>query len=314
MQAESKENTLPGGMSPQRRKRIQRLKKIIVGTIVSAILIPTVLCVFLGIQLFRVSKELKFIKEQNAIMNTNTLETQDVPIDALQENVETGNPGEQKDGDISESLVKTRKVYLTFDDGPSIYTEEILDILSAYGVKATFFVVGAVDEAYAPMYQRIVEEGHSIGMHSYSHKYTEIYGSLEDFKTDFAKIKELIKDKTGVECSIYRFPGGSSNTIGKSRIQEYIAYLEEEKVTYYDWNISSGDATGVPVSVDDIVKNSTFELEKFNSAYILLHDSSTKKTTVEALPKIIEEIQAMENTEIVPITESSVPVQQVIKE
>ena len=90
--------------------------------------------------------------------------------------------------------------------------------------------------------------------------------------------------------------------------------MEEENVIYYDWNISSGDATGVPVSVEEIVRNSTLELEKYNSAYILLHDSSTKKNTVEALPKIIETIQAMENTEIVPITETSVPVQQIIKE
>ena len=193
-------------------------------------------------------------------------------------------------------------------------TAKLLDVLDKYNVKATFFVIGAVDEKYAPMYQRIVEEGHSIGMHSYSHKYTEVYGSTEAFKEDFLKIQGLIKEKTGVECSIYRFPGGSSNSIGKEHIQEYIAYLEEENITYYDWNISSGDATGVALSVEDIVKNSTLELEKYNSAYILLHDSSTKRSTVEALPIIIETIQAMENTEIVPITEASVPVQQIIKE
>ena len=314
MQAESKENKSPGGMSPQRRKRIQRLKKMIVGTIISAILIPTALCIFLVIQLSWVSKELKFIKEQYAIINTNAAETQNVPVDITSDKVDDSDQSVQKEISVLEPEVTTRKVYLTFDDGPSIYTDEILDILSDYGVKATFFVVGAVDEAYVPMYQRIVEEGHSIGMHSYSHKYTEIYESLDSLKNDFANIKGLINDETGVECSIYRFPGGSSNSIGKEHIQEYIAYLEEENVTYYDWNISSGDATGVPISVEDIVKNSTLELEKYNSAYILLHDSSTKKNTVEALPQIIERIQAMENTEIVPITEKSVPVQQVIKE
>ena len=88
----------------------------------------------------------------------------------------------------------------------------------------------------------------------------------------------------------------------------------EKEIIYYDWNISSGDATGIPASVEEIVRNSTSQLEKYNSAYILLHDSSTKRSTVEALPIIIETIQAMENTEIVPITESSVPVQQVIKQ
>ena len=311
MQEVSNEKTSPVGISPERRKRIQRLKKMIVATIAMAILLPTILCVFLGIQLFRVSKELELLKEQNAIISTNTVETQDVPIDsaALEEDEETVDSQDA----VSEMTEKTRKVYLTFDDGPSIYTDEILDILSLYGVKATFFVVGTEEEQYAPMYKRIVEEGHSIGMHSYSHKYTELYGSLENFKTDTEKIQGLIKEKAGVECSIYRFPGGSSNSIGKEHMQEYIGYLEEEGIVYFDWNVSSGDATGVPISVDDIVKNSTFELEKYNSAYILLHDSSTKKNTVDALPKIIETIQAMENTEIVPITENSVPVQQVIK-
>jgi len=312
VQAESNENLSPGGISPQRRKRIQRLKKMIVSTVILAILIPTVLCVVLSVQLFNVSKELKILREKEAVLELNEVATQEKNDEEIAEKADSD--AIQSESNLSGPMTESRKVYLTFDDGPSIYTDDILDILSVYGVKATFFVIGAVDEAYAPMYQRIVEEGHSIGMHSYSHKYTEVYGSVEDFKEDFLKIKGLIKDKTGVECLIYRFPGGSSNSIGKKNIQEYIAYLEEENVIYYDWNISSGDATGVPVSVEEIVRNSTLELEKYNSAYILLHDSSTKKNTVEALPKIIETIQAMENTEIVPITETSVPVQQIIKE
>lgn len=310
MQAESNENLSPGGVSPQRRKRIQRLKKMIVSSIILAILLPTIVCIVLGTKLFFVSKELRLLKENS--IDTNVVESQEEIEKNLSE--ETDSDVVQKENALSGPLTESRKVYLTFDDGPSIYTDDILDILSAYGVKATFFVIGAVDEKYAPMYQRIVEEGHSIGMHSYSHKYTEVYGSTEDFKEDFLKIQGLIKEKTGVECLLYRFPGGSSNTIGKKNIQEYIAYLEEKNVTYYDWNISSGDATGIPASVDEIVQNSTSQLEKYNSAYILLHDSSTKRSTVEALPIIIETIQAMENTEIVPITEASVPVQQIIKE
>ena len=310
MQAESNENLSPGGVSPQRRKRIQRLKKMIVSTIILAILLPTIICIVLGTKLFFVSKELRLLKENS--IDTNVVESQEEIEKNLSE--ETDSDVVQKENTLSGPLTESRKVYLTFDDGPSVYTDDILDILSAYGVKATFFVIGAVDEKYAPMYQRIVEEGHSIGMHSYSHKYTEVYGSTEAFKEDFLKIQGLIKEKTGVECLLYRFPGGSSNTIGKENIQEYIAYLEEKNVTYYDWNISSGDATGIPASVEEIVRNSTSQLEKYNSAYILLHDSSTKRSTVEALPIIIETIQAMENTEIVPITEASVPVQQIIKE
>ena len=121
------------------------------------------------------------------------------------------------------------KVYLTFDDGPSKQTEAVLDILDEYGVKATFFVVGKEDEAAKQMLAKIAEAGHSIGMHSYSHKYTEIYESLDSFKADLEKIRSLVKEKAGVECSLYRFPGGSSNSIGKKHIQEFIGYLDEEK-------------------------------------------------------------------------------------
>lgn len=314
MQTEAKEKALPEGTSPERRKRVDRLKKMILFSLAAAILIPTILCIVLAVQLGKVSKELKLLREQNAIINTNTEETQDIPIDSvvidtvgeddiLGENLGTETP-----------IIKTRKVYLTFDDGPSIYTDEILDILSMYEVKATFFVVGHEDEELWPMYQRIVEEGHSIGMHSYSHIYMEIYASLDNFKADTEKIQNFIFDRTGVECSLYRFPGGSSNSIGKDHIQEFIAYLDEEGITYYDWNVTSKDATGVILTIDELVENSTADLEKYNSAYILLHDSSTKYSTVQALPRIIEEIQAMENTEIVPITEDSVPVQQIKKE
>lgn len=314
MQTEAKEKSLPEGISPDRRKRINRLKKMILFSIAAAILIPTVFCIVLAVQLGNVSEELKLLREQNAIINTNTEETQDNPIDSVVEDEDTDNVDVGQNEDVKTPDTQTRKVYLTFDDGPSIYTDEILDILSMYEVKATFFVVGQEDEELLPMYQRIIDEGHSLGMHSYSHKYTEIYASLDNFKADTEKIRNLILNNTGVECSLYRFPGGSSNSIGKEHIQEFIAYLDEEGITYYDWNVTSKDATGVTLTIDELVENSTAELEEYNSAYILLHDSSTKYSTVQALPRIIEAIQAMENTEIVPITEASVPVQQIKKE
>lgn len=314
MQTEAKEKSLPEGISPDRRKRINRLKKMILFSIAAAILIPTVFCIVLAVQLGKVSEELKLLREQNAIINTNTEETQDSPIDSVVEDEDTDNVDVGQNEDVKTPDTQTRKVYLTFDDGPSIYTDEILDILSMYEVKATFFVVGQEDEELLPMYQRIIDEGHSLGMHSYSHKYTEIYASLDNFKADTEKIRNLILNNTGVECSLYRFPGGSSNSIGKEHIQEFIAYLDEEGITYYDWNVTSKDATGVTLTIDELVENSTAELEEYNSAYILLHDSSTKYSTVQALPRIIEAIQAMENTEIVPITEASVPVQQIKKE
>lgn len=313
MKEAMEDNRLPNEMSIARRKRINRLKKMILVSIAVAILIPIVVCIILAIQLGKVSKELQMLKEQYAIINTNVEENQDVPIDY--DAIDTSDDSEiNTQEDIEAEENGKRKVYLTFDDGPSIYTDEILDILAQYDVKATFFVVGEKEEKYDPMYERIVLEGHSIGMHSYSHKYTEIYKSLDSFKKDVEDIRNLIKEKAGVECSLYRFPGGSSNSIGKDNIEEYIAYLNEENIVYYDWNISSKDATGVSLSVEEIVANSTLGLENYDNAVILFHDSSDKYTTVQALPQIIETILAMDNTEIVPITEGSVPVQHIENE
>ncbi|MDE6608589.1 MAG: polysaccharide deacetylase family protein [Lachnospiraceae bacterium] len=98
--------------------------------------------------------------EQQAALNLEAPEPEIFDENEEEENIES---------------VKMRKVYLTFDDGPSVYTGEILDILKEYDVKATFFVVGKEGEKYEELYKRIVEEGHTLGMHSYSHKYSEIY-------------------------------------------------------------------------------------------------------------------------------------------
>lgn len=202
-----------------------------------------------------------------------------------------------------------RKVYLTFDDGPSENTNKILDILDEYGVKATFFVVGK--EGYTEEYQRIVKEGHSLGMHSFSHKYREIYQSVDAYGEDMNKLHDFLYEVTGEECKIARFPGGSSNTISKVDMQELIAYLTEQGITYYDWNVSSGDASSSFVSASQIENNVLNNVWKYDSVMILMHDSSAKDTTVEALPNIIEKILESENTVLLPISEDTIPIQHI---
>ena len=209
------------------------------------------------------------------------------------------------DSKVSETEDGIRKVYLTFDDGPSSNTGEILDILAEYDVKATFFVVGKEEEKYQPLYKRIVEEGHTLAMHSYSHKYNEIYQSKESYVEDLTKLQEFLYDTTGVWCRYCRFPGGSSNTVSQVDMHELIAYLEEQDMSYYDWNVSSGDASSAYINPEAIVRNSTARLQEFHEAIILMHDASDKNSTVEALPKLIEQIQAMEDTKILPITDDT---------
>lgn len=204
-----------------------------------------------------------------------------------------------------------RKVYLTFDDGPSSNTSRILDILAEYDVKATFFVVGKEEEQYQELYKRIVDEGHTLGMHSYSHKYDEIYQSVDSFAQDMSKLQEFLYETTGVWCRYCRFPGGSSNTVSRVDMYDLIAYLDEQDITYFDWNIASGDASNSYISKEAIISNCISTLPQYQESIILMHDASNKNTTVEALPVLIEQIQAMDNTVIVPITEDTEPIQHI---
>ena len=220
----------------------------------------------------------------------------------------------QKPEDVTGSEPEAKhKVYLTFDDGPSKNTEKILDILDEYGVKATFFVVGKEDEEAAKRLQMIYERGHTIGMHSYSHDYSEIYESEKAFREDFLKSKQYIYDAIGVETIHYRFPGGSSNTLSDLSMEVFADFLEEQGVEYYDWNISSGDGSSTLVPVEVLVENCTAKISKYDTSIVLMHDSAAKTTTVEALPQIIETIQAMEDTVILPITENTQAVHHAIK-
>ncbi|MBO6015369.1 MAG: polysaccharide deacetylase, partial [Lachnospiraceae bacterium] len=202
------------------------------------------------------------------------------------------------------------RVYLTFDDGPSANTEAILDILDRYQVKATFFVVGK-SEDYTPLYQRIVRDGHTLGMHSYSHRYSEIYAGVEPFLEDVHRLSDMLFERTGVRSTIYRFPGGSSNTVSSVDMTELISALEKEGISYYDWNVSGYDADGKTSSVSDIVSNVTENIAGKENAIVLLHDANDKTTTVEALPIIIEKLQSMEHVSILPITEDTVKIQHI---
>ena len=200
-----------------------------------------------------------------------------------------------------------RRVYLTFDDGPSANTDRILDILNQYGVKATFFVVAK--EGYTDQYRRIVEDGHTLAMHSYSHKYSEIYASLDAYKEDLTKLHDFLYELTGEDCTIVRFPGGSSNTVSHVDMRELIDYLNEENMVYYDWNVSSGDASGGKKNIAQIKKNVLGNIDQYSNAVVLFHDASGKDSTVDALPAIIEEILESDNTVLLPISEDTVRVQ-----
>lgn len=183
----------------------------------------------------------------------------------------------------NKSKDKDKIIYLTFDDGPSANTKKVIQILKDKNVKGTFFVINSDDSA---MYKYIVDSGNSIALHTYKHDYT-MYKSANLFMNDLLSIQEKVKKATGLEIKDFRFAGGSSNSyVSNSVFNEIIAQLKNKGFRYHDWNCSSSDASATTVKVDKIIKSST--KCNFKVINLLMHDSISKSTTVEALPKIID--------------------------
>lgn len=294
-----------------RSQRVKRLKKKILWTIALAILIPVIGCILLSVRVFQLKKQVAVLTEQLPTEEMQEEASGVYETTKVEESVRDTETKAEEPAKINPVKSSGKKVYLTFDDGPSSNTDQILDILKDYDVKATFFVVGKTDERSVKAYQRIVEEGHTLAMHSYSHKYDEIYESKEAFARDLNSLQEYLYETTGVWPRIYRFPGGSSNTVSKVDMQELIEYLTDIGITYFDWNVASGDAVSRTLPAETIVNNCLSGIEKQKESVILMHDASNKGTTIEALPQIIEAIQEQGDAELLPITDETVPVQHI---
>ena len=186
---------------------------------------------------------------------------------------------------------KNCKAYLTFDDGPSENTDTILDILDYYNVKATFFVIYHKD--MEEKYKSIVDAGHTIALHSYTHDYSKVYAGEASFYREMEQISDYIYGLTGVRSKLLRFPGGSSNTVSRKYCKGLMPLLkksvEEKGYVYQDWNVDSCDAERANTAPEKLLSNIRSSLGEKPTAVILMHDSGKKtQTTVTALPEIIE--------------------------
>ena len=185
--------------------------------------------------------------------------------------------------DTSEGDRSEKVVFLTFDDGPSDkVTPKILDVLKEEKVKATFFIVGKSAETRKNIVKREFDEGHTVAVHSYSHKYSEIYSSPENLVEDIDKCNAVIKQVTGKPSSVYRFPGGS---YGLS--QKLITAVIAHGMRYVDWNASTRDAEIYNATPEQLYKATIATTPSSNYVVLLAHDSTTKSSTAEALKKII---------------------------
>ena len=225
--------------------------------------------------------------------------SEDEPGEPVSEDVkELMDNAEKSEDSVNESTAVVKKAYLTFDDGPSPNTNKILDVLDDYGVKGNFFVIGRFADGYKEQYNRILREGHVMGMHSYSHIYNEIYESVDSFDAELNNIQFTIYDITGFTPEIYRFPGGSANEVSAIDMKEFTDVLDKRGIVYYDWNVNSGDADASRLSKEEIIHNVFDGINALdtpddrNEVMILFHDLSEQTTTVEALPAVIEGLQA----------------------
>lgn len=354
---ENKVNKTLGTGSVDRSARVHRIKRVIIGLIVIAVILPSILCIILFSKINRLEKqiiELSYQRERvnvitestkmmepnkaepnldeisSEIINIEKVELEDstdeqhvdlkepeeIEISDESENdstIESEDNSEDKSELKLENRFPLKRVYLTFDDGPSSNTSKILDILNDNDVKGTFFVVGRLSDTTTPMYKRIVDEGHAIGMHSYTHKYSEVYADKDAFVYDVEKIQSLIYEQTGVLSKLYRFPGGSSNTVSRTPISELTAELEKRDIKFFDWNVTSGDASSrYGVSKEAIIKNCTSGALGFEDAVILMHDLPEKSTTVAALPEIIGYFKSI-GVEILPLDENAPGVHHIVE-
>ena len=195
---------------------------------------------------------------------------------------------------VTSSAKIGKTVYLTFDDGPSERTPEVLNILDEENIKATFFVVNG--NTHNHYMKDIVEKGHTIALHTYTHDYKTIYASDEAYFNDLNAISDLVYAQTGIRSKLLRFPGGSSNTVSRKYSEKIMTRLtkkvEEMGYTYFDWNVSSGDATYPSPSVEQIISNCKRIPKNTDTIIVLFHDSQTKTNTVAALKKIIREYKS----------------------
>lgn len=295
-------NTVHAAEAAYRKKRVKRIKKIIVGTAIVLLLLPTIMCLFLLVKVHSLEKQIETITK---VSDSGVVKAQEKEVKTTKapKKATTAEPTIKPTDDTT-----TKKVYLTFDDGPGSQSGKILDILKKNHVKATFFVTGKENASSKKIYQRIVKEGHTLAMHSYSHIQDVIYDSKEAFEKDLKQINRCLYEATGVHTKFYRFPGGSSTQNTSLPIQNFIDVLKKNHYLYLDWNVISPDINNANATKEQVVTGVMQGVDAYDTAVVLMYDVADKPMTVKALPSIIKQIKA-KNYELLPVDESMILIQ-----
>ena len=275
--------------------KIKKPKDIVIIKKRRFILVITVIIMLLCF-LFYIGSKINSKKSiaTNAIKTTR--DTMPIPSNNAKMNLRESNVN-SKEPNIDSSTINVYKsdghkiAYLTFDDGPSAnITPGVLKSLDNYNIKATFFIVGNMAIRYPDILKKEVADGQAIGNHTYSHNYKYIYSDTKAFISDINKCEAALKSILGsnFNTKIVRFPGGS---FGK-KLQPFRDALKSDGYHYIDWNDLTGDANGQNIPVDKLLDNLKKYTKGKEHVVILMHDASTKETTVQALPKVIEYLKS----------------------
>ena len=155
--------------------------------------------------------------------------------------------------------------------------------------------------------REIAARGHTVGMHSNSHKYNDIYASVDACLQDFDLLRARILEVTGQAPSILRFPGGSVNGYNRDIYQELISEMLRRGYAYFDWNVSAQDATSQNKSVADIANAVVTAVPRHRYSIVLLHDTSLRETSVKAVDRLIPQLLELGST-FAPLDPSVSPI------
>ena len=282
---------------------VRFFKHLILAILALAILIPTTLSILFGVSLVQTKAEL--VKLQQSSQSPPPA----APGDASPNGSEPGETSQPEDPrpevpsyqalypdlyaqPVERNSVDIEKtIYLTFDDGPSERTAELLEVLERYDVKATFFVVNKGTEQAEQWMRDIVAAGHTLGIHTYSHDYNKIYASVEAYLEDFNAMYQVILEATGSAPQVFRFPGGSVNAYNGATYRDIISEMVRRGFVYFDWNRQTGDAVRGDVPAETLVENALDRVDTMRRVFLLAHDNTRFTNVVEALPDIIEGYQ-----------------------
>ena len=286
-----------------KQKKVSEKKPNYKNMVIGCLFLVLIIILFYGI--FYMSNKINLTSNNKQQINSTIIKNDEpdtLNVSNVEENADTDDDNEYEYFKLKQKEIDKlpilnngngKKVYLTFDDGPSVNTNTIINILNKYNAKATFFVLGGNLQYRINEILNMKLYGHTIGMHGISHDYYEIYSSIENFYKDLYKCFENLNTLFGISTKYYRFPGGSANSISIGISPGIMSVLTKQITNdgfvYFDWNVSTGDSAATVPDTFTIAERIINGINKQDAPIVLMHDSKRNTTTIEALEYILSE-------------------------